>query len=88
MNGFMFFNSKRDSTNLFQNHIQIGETNPGYTQIPITGIRLGPCVSVERIGDFCKSNPVQYIHCVLQSELNPVVLSKHLIQSGLYPKKL
>ena len=44
--------------------------------------------SVERIGDFCDPNPVQYCHYVIRSNPNPVVglLSKYLIQSCLYPK--
>jgi len=47
-----------------------------------------PLASVERIGDFCDPNPAQYFQCVIQSDPNPVALSKYLIQSGLYPKKL
>ena len=43
-------------------------------------------ISVERIGEFCNPNSVQYFHCVIQSDLNPVMLSKYLIQSGLYQK--
>jgi len=43
--------------------------------------------SVEWIGDFCDPNLVQYFHCVIQSDSNPVVISKYLIQSGLYPEK-
>jgi len=43
--------------------------------------------SVERIGGFCNPHPVQYFHCVIQFDPNPVDLSKYLIQSGLYPKK-
>jgi len=35
-------------------------------------------VSVEQIGDVCNPNPVQYFHCIIQSNLNPVVLSKYL----------
>ena len=31
-----------------------------------------PDPSVERIGDFCNSNPVQYFHCVIQSDANLV----------------
>jgi len=47
------------------------------------------CVSttVERIEDFCDPIPVQNFHCVIQSDPNPAVLSKYLIQCGLYPKK-
>jgi len=43
--------------------------------------------SVEQIEDFCDPNPVQYFQCRIQSDPNPVALSKYLIQSGLYPKK-
>ena len=39
--------------------------------------------SVERIEDYCGPNPVQYFHCVIQSDPNPVELSKHLTQSCL-----
>jgi len=42
--------------------------------------------SVEHIGDFCDPNPVQSFDCVIQSNPNPAVLPKYLIQSGLYPK--
>jgi len=42
-------------------------------------------INVERIGDFCNPNPVQYFHCEMQSEPNPVVLSKYLILSGFNP---
>jgi len=34
------------------------------------------CSSIERIGDFFNPNPVQYFHCVIQSDPNPFVLSK------------
>jgi len=37
---------------------------------------------------FCNPNPVQNFHWVIRSEPNPVDLSKYLIQSGLYKKKL
>jgi len=40
------------------------------------------------IGNFCNPNPVQYFHCEIQSDPNPIVLSKNLIQFGFYPKKL
>jgi len=43
--------------------------------------------SVERIEDFCDPNPVQYFQCVIQSDPNPVTLSRYLMQSSLYPKK-
>ena len=43
-------------------------------------------VSVEQIGDFCNPKPVQNFYRVIQSDHNPVYLSKYLIQSGLYPK--
>jgi len=45
-----------------------------------------PETSDEQIGDFCNPNPVQNFHWVFRSDPNPVDLSKHLIQSGLYPK--
>jgi len=48
----------------------------------------GMCASVEWIEDFCDPNPVQYFQCVMQFDPNLVTLSKYLIQSGLYPKKL
>ena len=60
--------------------------------IPMSGnTGFGACrvwTSVERIVDFCVPNPVQYFQCVIQSDPNPVALSKYFIQSGLYPKKL
>jgi len=45
-----------------------------------------PSHSVERMEAFCDTNPVQYLHCVIQSDPNSVVLLKCLIQSGLNPK--
>jgi len=51
----------------------------------LDGLRVH--TSVQRIGDFCNPNPVQYFHCVIQSEPNPVVLSQFLIQFVLYPRK-
>ena len=44
--------------------------------------------SVERIGDFYNPNPVQYFHCVIQSDPNPMVLSKYLIRPVHIWKKL
>ena len=32
--------------------------------------------SIERIEDFCNPNPVQYFHCLIQSDPNPAVLRK------------
>jgi len=52
----------------------------------IISARLLPA-NVERMGDFCNPNPVQYLHCVIQTHPNPEVLSKYIIQSGFYPKK-
>ena len=46
-----------------------------------------PPHSVDRIGDFCNPFPVQYFHCVIQSDPIPVVPSNILSDSGLYPKK-
>jgi len=46
------------------------------------------CNSVEQIGDFWNPNPVQNFFSVIRSDPNPVDLSKYLIQSGLYLKKL
>jgi len=42
---------------------------------------------LERIGDFYNLNPVQYFYCVIQSDPDSVLLSKYLIQYGLYKKK-
>ena len=42
---------------------------------------------VERIEDFCYPKPFQNFHCVTQSNPYPVVLSKYMIQSGLYSVK-
>ena len=44
--------------------------------------------SVERIGDFCHPNPVQYFHCVIQFGPNPVVLSKFWSNPVYIRKKL
>jgi len=44
--------------------------------------------SVELIRDFCNPNPVQYFYFLVQSDPNSMVLSKYLIPSSLYPKKL
>jgi len=52
--------------------------------IPFRSMRLA--IGVEWIGDFCNLNPVQYFHCVIQTDPNPAVLSKYLIQSGLYQR--
>jgi len=48
---------------------------------------IQPRHSVERIGYFCNPNPVQYFNCVKQSDPNPEVLPKYLIQSGFHSKK-
>jgi len=48
--------------------------------------KFGKQSSVERMEDFCDPNPVQYFQCVIQSNPNPVALSKYFIQTGLYPK--
>jgi len=45
-----------------------------------------PSHSVERMEAFCDTNPVQYLHCIIQSDPNSEVLLKCLIQSGLNPK--
>jgi len=44
-------------------------------------------ISVEQIEDFCHPNAVQDFRWEIQSDPNPVDLSKYLIQSDLYPKK-
>jgi len=44
--------------------------------------------SFEQIGDFCTPNPVQNFHSVIRCDHNPVDLSKYLIHSSLYTKKL
>jgi len=46
------------------------------------------CTSVEQNGEFWNLNPVQNFLSVIRSDPNLVDLSKYLIQSGLYPKKL
>jgi len=37
-------------------------------------VLIRSCTSVERIGNFCDPNSVQYFHCVIQSHPNSVVL--------------
>jgi len=44
--------------------------------------------SVERIKEICNPNPVQNFHCVIQSDPNPLLLPKYLIQSGFIKKAL
>jgi len=46
------------------------------------------CSSVEQIGDFGNPNPVQKFNWIIRSVPNPLDLSKYLIQSGIYPKKI
>ena len=52
----------------------------------LTLITLSLSTRVERIDDFWDPHLVQYFHCGIQSDPNPVAPSKYLIQSGLYPK--
>jgi len=92
---FSFFHAKNfkqqfvSQTYLAENsRFSFGTRPSGPPGPPALQLVLSPIpTSVERIEDFCDPNPFQHFQCVIQSDPNPLTLSKYLIQSVLYKKK-